>query len=157
MIQEKVEPALLPTHAMQALRAGLGDRLLAVVLFGSRARGDASPDSDWDFLILAEELPESAFQRHLMLKRLLPADCRGEVSLLAKTPAEFEAHLPSLYLDIALDGRVLYDPRGYAEDRLVAIRRIMDRGGLYRVRGPAGDVWRWREQPSRPWVLEWER
>jgi hypothetical protein len=32
----------------------LGDRLIAVVLFGSRARGDADPASDWD--LLAERL-----------------------------------------------------------------------------------------------------
>lgn len=25
-----------------------------IILFGSRARGDARPDSDWDFLILTE-------------------------------------------------------------------------------------------------------
>lgn len=26
-----------------------------VILFGSRARGDAQPDSDWDFLVLTDE------------------------------------------------------------------------------------------------------
>ena len=38
------------------LRAGLerlyGDRLVKVILFGSRARGDADPDSDIDVLVV---------------------------------------------------------------------------------------------------------
>jgi predicted nucleotidyltransferase len=28
---------------------GAGYRVLRILLFGSRARGDARPDSDWDF------------------------------------------------------------------------------------------------------------
>ena len=30
-----------------------------VILYGSRARGDAEPDSDWDFLVLLDEEPDS--------------------------------------------------------------------------------------------------
>jgi ketosteroid isomerase-like protein len=33
---------------IESLRAGLGDNLVAVVLFGSRARGEAGPESDWE-------------------------------------------------------------------------------------------------------------
>ncbi len=33
-----------------------GDRLDRVVLFGSRARGDAEPDSDFDFLVTVRTL-----------------------------------------------------------------------------------------------------
>jgi predicted nucleotidyltransferase len=139
-----------------ALRAGLGHRLVAVVLFGSRARGDASPASDWDVLVIAEGLPGKSFERHQSLKRLLPVNCRGAISILAKTPQEFEAYLPSLYLDIALDGRILYDPHGYAADRLAALQRLLKQAGLYRERTEAGDVWRWQKQPSGPWALKWE-
>ncbi|MBK8432567.1 MAG: nucleotidyltransferase domain-containing protein [Chloroflexi bacterium] len=52
-----------------ALQEALGDDLVALVLFGSRARGDARPDSDWDLLLIAEGLPERPFARHLALKR----------------------------------------------------------------------------------------
>lgn len=37
------------------LRTKLGDRLLSVVLFGSRARGAASVGSDFDVLIVVDE------------------------------------------------------------------------------------------------------
>lgn len=144
-----------PGQAITALRAGLGDRLIAAVLFGSRARGEASAESDWDILLIAEGLPPAPFERHLFLKRLLPHGCRGAVSFLAKTPEEFESHLASIYLNIALDGQILWDPHGYARRQLAAIRNVIERAGLYRERTVAGDVWRWQKEPSGIWALEW--
>lgn len=38
----------------QELRARYGDRLKNVILFGSRARGDAREDSDWDVAVVVE-------------------------------------------------------------------------------------------------------
>lgn len=145
----------IPMQAVEALRAALGERLVAVVLFGSRARGDAHPDSDWDLLAIAEELPEPYFERHILLRRILPPEAAG-VSLLAKTPQEFESYLPPLYLDIALDGKVLYDPRGFAIAKLGYLRELIERAGLSRERTAAGDIWRWREQPKEEWELAWE-
>ncbi|MBI4552843.1 MAG: hypothetical protein HY710_11320, partial [Candidatus Latescibacteria bacterium] len=81
---------------------------------------------------------------------------RGAISVLAKTPQEFEASLPSLYLDIALDGHILYDPHGYAAERLATLCRLIERMGLYREHTDGGDVWRWQHEPSGPWVLEWK-
>lgn len=147
----------VPRQVVSALKAGLGDRLVAVILFGSRARGEASAASDWDLLVIATGLPGRSFERHIVLKRMLPAAYRGAISLLAKTPDEFEAHLPSLYLDIALDGQVLHDSHNYAADRLAVLRRLITKAGLYRERTPAGDVWRWRSEPTGSWALEWER
>ena len=142
-------------QAAEALRIGLGSRTVAVVLYGSHARGDAFSTSDWDLLVIARDLPARTLERHLFLKRMLPPDCRGAVSILSKTPEEFEARLPSLYLDIALDGRILYDACGYAEERLNALRRLIRESGLYRERTDAGDLWCWKETPSRGWSLEW--
>lgn len=144
-------------QAIAALQTHIGSRLIAVVLFGSQARGEASAESDWDLLIIAEGLPSKPFGRHLFLKQLLPPGCRGAVSLLAKTPEEFERHVASIYLDIALDGQVLYDPYGYAERQLTALHDLIERAGLYRERTVAGDVWRWRKVPSSSWTLEWAR
>ena len=81
----------VPDGIVSGLREGLGDDLVAVVLFGSRARGEADESSDWDVLIIARSLPRRTLERAFLLKRLLPAEHRGEVSLLAKRPEEFMA------------------------------------------------------------------
>src|SRR5581483_7302462 len=83
---------------VEALRQGLGDNLIAVILFGSRARGEAIEASDWDLFVLAHDLPPGPLQRHFQLKMLLPVGWRGQVSLLSSTTAEFESHLSSLML-----------------------------------------------------------
>jgi predicted nucleotidyltransferase len=139
-----------------ALREVLGASLIAVVLYGSRAKGEAHDQSDWDLLLIAENLPEKPLARHFFLKRALPADCRGAISLLAKTPAEFEARVSPLYLDIALDGQILYDSRGYAATRLEKLKNLIDKSGLYRFRSKDGEMWKFTRTPSRPWSLSWE-
>ncbi len=67
IIQEEVE------------KAGLNLRQL--LLFGSRAQGRARPDSDWDFLIIVDRLPERAIRIRLearigvrLVQERLPAD-----------------------------------------------------------------------------------
>ena len=42
---------------LQELRQQLGPHLKQVILFGSRARGDSSPDSDYDCLLIMDQLP----------------------------------------------------------------------------------------------------
>jgi predicted nucleotidyltransferase len=136
---------------VQALSDALGERLVAVALFGSRARGEASADSDWDLLVVVRGLPESPLERLISLKRLLPPRCEA-VSLLPRTPEEFEDHTSSLYLDIALDGKILYDPQGHMAERLSRLRRLIEGLGLYREPTEAGHEWRWRKQPTGPWA-----
>ncbi|MBC7225957.1 MAG: nucleotidyltransferase domain-containing protein [Thermoflexales bacterium] len=147
------EETLAPV--VRALYHGLGNRLVAVVLFGSRARGDASPESDWDLLVVARDLPQRPFQRHLFLKRLLPAEWRGRVAILARTPEEFEARLPALFLDIALDGIILYDPQDYMAKRLAELRRLIQEYGLRRVQRGRDLVWNWDRPPGPDWSVEW--
>lgn len=139
-----------------ALQQGLGDNLVAVVLFGSRARGDATEASDWDLLILARQLPSSPLQRHFQLTTLLPVEWRGQASILSRTPTEFESHLSSLMLDIALDGIVLYDPEGYATQRLAALQRLLASRGLHREQIGRDFVWKWEQFPGFNWSLEWK-
>jgi hypothetical protein len=40
----------------EAVRARYGDRVERIVLFGSRARGDAREDSDWDVAVFLRDL-----------------------------------------------------------------------------------------------------
>jgi predicted nucleotidyltransferase len=143
-------------EVVAALRQGLGDNLVAIVLFGSRARDEADETSDWDLLVIARHLPEKLFQRHLQLKAMLPVGWRGQVSILARTPEEFTASLPALFLDIALDGIVLYDIDNYVAKRLTGLKRLLEKRGLHRERVQREIVWRWQRFPGFDWALEWE-
>jgi predicted nucleotidyltransferase len=42
---------------LQEMKEKLGHHLKQVILFGSRARGDFSPDSDYDCLLVMNEIP----------------------------------------------------------------------------------------------------
>jgi predicted nucleotidyltransferase len=82
MIDEKpTDPAL--ARFRDALGEIYGARLARVVLFGSRARGEGRPDSDYDIAIFLNALPD----RWAELDRL--ADLR--VSFLDETGIFFDA------------------------------------------------------------------
>jgi len=72
---------------LRRFRAGVadmyGDRLTRVVLFGSRALGDASPESDYDLAVFLRDMPD----RLAEMDRLADLD----TSLLDETGAFFHA------------------------------------------------------------------
>jgi len=53
-----MEDLELPTKACENLVKQLGDRIVAVALFGSRARGEASERSDFDFFVVVRDFDE---------------------------------------------------------------------------------------------------
>jgi predicted nucleotidyltransferase len=151
--QKKLRETLAPLT--DALHEQLGERLVAIVLFGSRARGEADAESDWDLLVIAEGLPPKVFDRHLFIKQLLPQTWRGVTSALAKTPEEFDSAIQSIYLDIAVDGIILTDKKNYMADRLALLNRQLESQGLYRVREGGDMLWRWAAAPRDEWSFEW--
>lgn len=52
----------------QLAKEHLGANLISVALFGSVARGEATPTSDIDLLIVCENLPKGMFKRHALLE-----------------------------------------------------------------------------------------
>lgn len=51
-----VAPDSIVARFRTALDAAYGDRLGRVVLYGSRARGDANPDSDYDIAVFLRDM-----------------------------------------------------------------------------------------------------
>lgn len=72
-------------------RYGVG--VQRILLFGSRARGDARFDSDWDFLLIVDRPLERALQRRLataigvrLVRERMPAD------VLVLSASQFDQH-----------------------------------------------------------------
>ena len=83
-----------------------------IVLFGSRARGEARDDSDWDFLIVGDLDPGEGRRRRLGRLYCALEGVPVSKDLLLYTPAEVEAwrgarnHIIGRALQ---EGRILYE------------------------------------------------
>ena len=153
-----VEQTAYLHEAVERLRAALADNLLGVVLYGSHARSEAREDSDVDLLVIARGLPEQRYERSVSLQRAVQGiHDAPDISVLGKTPEEFERYFPSLYLDIGLDGIVLYDRGGYIAAKLKRLREIIAQAGLVRLRLDQNNMfWNWNRKVTRPWEITWE-
>lgn len=103
----------LPAEARlmaQRLYRGLGAE--RVYLFGSHARGEGTPDSDLDFLVVVPQSTESRYERAVAALRVA-GDVRFPKDLIVLTRAEWEKELKApcslsstvLREGIAIDGR----------------------------------------------------
>ncbi len=70
---------------VETLRKGLGTGLMAIALFGSRARGEKRKGRDWNVFILARSLPVSPMKRYAYLRSLCKKELEGGISFLSKT------------------------------------------------------------------------
>lgn len=145
----------LPT----ACRAVYGDRLKALAIYGSVARGTMRPDSDIDVLIVADALAASRAARmdefeqidRLLADKISSARAAGVQTTVMpnlKTPAELRAG-SLLYLDMTDQARILHDPegilRGYLDDLAQRLRAM----GARRV--PFGGGYYWELKPGFRW------
>jgi len=81
-----------------------------IYLFGSRARGDARPDSDWDVLVVVAASQIPGHRRDAVALRALRG-LRVSVDVLVLTREEFEGKLDvlcSLPATVAREGRLIY-------------------------------------------------
>jgi uncharacterized protein len=84
-----------------------------IILFGSRARGDARADSDFDVLVIKES-DEPGYRRDAPLYVAL-ADLPVEVEVLVFTPEEVAewAQVPQAFITTATrEGKTIYERKG---------------------------------------------
>jgi hypothetical protein len=144
------EGSLLPSAAGTELDAlarrcveTYGDDLLGIVLFGSAARGELRDDSDVDLLlVLAQGVP---LRRRLYRQwdELAAGGCRGhEVNAhFVRVPATTD-QAGSLWLEVAVEGVVIFDRRGDVHRFLVALRLAMASGAFVRSMAHGQPYWR---------------
>lgn len=105
---QKAISALLP-EKIKAYVKGL-DPQAEVILFGSRARGEAREDSDWDMLILTDYAVtlkvEQAF-RHKLFELELEFGQSISVFVYSKADWNGKHHATPLYQSIQTEGIVL--------------------------------------------------
>ncbi len=92
----------------ETLRATYGDRLERAVLFGSRARGDAGPDSDYDVAVFLRGIKDrkarfAELDRLAMIGDDLILATGGVVNALAYRAGAYNDRTP-LMCEIRLEG-----------------------------------------------------
>ena len=143
---------------LRALLSSFGSRLKTVVLFGSRARGEASTNSDHDIFVVLEDLSGDPIARTKQVRRALItclASLPGAVNLHAKTPSEFEADLTPLYLDVCVDGICLFG-EDYFEPLRQRCLAALASSGMKRKRVGGSLFWMLPKDGARNWELTWD-
>ena len=133
----------------------LGDHLISMVLFGSHARGDSKVTSDYDLFIIAEELPSRPFPRMLFIRKPLTGQFEQKLCIIAKTPEEVLKYFPPLFLDIGLDGVVLFDRDDFFKNVQKKIKEIIIQAGIQRKQANGEFYWEWQNPPKKGWEITW--
>jgi uncharacterized protein len=92
-------------HFRAAVDQAYGDRVERVILFGSRARGDAQPDSDYDIAIFLRDMPDRWAEMDRLTK--IQTDIlydMGEVVCALPYPAGFYNERTPLMHEIRREG-----------------------------------------------------
>lgn len=112
--------------------------IYGVIVFGSRVKGRARPESDFDILVVAEGINPKRHRRGdeiIQLKRCLPVK---PADVLLLTPEEaisnFRNHNP-LFLDIAEDGIVVMDRGNLLQGLIEETREYIKDKGIKRFQG----------------------
>lgn len=139
----------------------LKDDFCSLVLFGSYGRGDWDGQSDLDLLLIAKKLPANLWEREIMVRKPLYDMIKKHFTVIAKTEEEFSSYFPSFYLDLGLDGIIIYDRNNFLTQRFKRIRQIIKEAGLKRIKIPTSGrkkeefTWKWKNPPKRGWEINW--
>ncbi len=130
---------------IEAIARTYEDRLVGVALFGSAARGELRSDSDFDLLIAIRGPVSRALYREWDESDTIQAAARAwshpvnpQFVTLESAPNEDPG---GLWLECAIEGRVLDDPSGTLTRRLSELRRQIAEGRYRRAYSHGHPYW----------------
>ncbi len=114
----------------------------AVAVFGSRGRGEAWPDSDYDIMVVSDEFAgQNPIQRW---ERVAPSwTALKAADIISVTSAELLAMDRLILWDALQDGNPLFD-RGVWREAAARFRRKKEAGEIVPIKGG----WRVAEPPA---------
>jgi len=119
----------------------VGDALLGVVVFGSWARREMGEKSDVDLLVIVErgrEIDRGLYRTWDEAPLLWNGHLVEPHFVHLPEPG---SRLSGLWAEVAVDGVVLFDPDMRVSKRLVAVRREIASGRIYRRRSHGQSYW----------------
>jgi predicted nucleotidyltransferase len=141
---------------IKTLKNKMGDDLVSVVLYGSYAREQPTPESDVDLLIVAERLPDSSLDRQMLITKILqeveaplrqslPSASFPYISIISKTPREAD-HISRIYFDMIAEAKIFFDKEGFFESVLRKVAGRLKELGAKKVL--VGKMWYWDLKPN---------
>ena len=129
----------------------LGDNLISIALYGSVARGQATPSSDIDLFIVLQEAPSGMLNRRRLLQPVRDAltpeledlwtqGIYADFIEVIRSRTEAQQFHP-LYLYMSHEAILLYDRDRFLEILLERVRERLQRAGA--ERRPVGRYWYW--------------
>ncbi|MFQ6095245.1 MAG: nucleotidyltransferase domain-containing protein [Candidatus Bathyarchaeia archaeon] len=158
LIKDEKRKALIE-ETLHLLLEYFGEDLYSVVVFGSVARGESTPESDIDLIVVCKSFPESLSERMEQLSRILIQLDGTEASKRLRKKGintwiqfhplnleEARMHRP-IYLDTIEDGIIIFDRDGFIKRVLSSLGKRLGELGARRIFLKDGS-WYWDLKPD---------
>jgi len=133
----------------------LGERVVAILVFGSVASGKARFDeeyqSDIDILAVVEDLPPDYFERTMYKAEVQGMTGVGVESVwyTSEEMVKIVERKPPFILDALMHGIIIYDPKRFMEKTVAKLREELRRKGVKETE----TAWKW---PTKKTIEEIE-
>lgn len=119
---------LADSEILNLAKREFGTKFLGLLLFGSQARGDVHDMSDTDILMVVDDSITIDRALYRLWDQRMPDDVSLQIAHLPANPRD----AGSLWLECALDARILHDPTGRIADFLAQAREYITSGNVVR-------------------------